>query len=299
MGLHIRVAAINGLAGSLIQDVGRVLVGAEEPFGPLEKVGGTLLPALLASIVGQDSGAVEVYTTGVGVRVLGDFGAVVGSVGAIVDMPVVVVDEADIPGPVPDLLGPLEMGLVAGGASEAGRDLEEPSIANRVLVVHAVGVVGVDLPSEAAAAVSSVPAALEGVEDVLANLEPRGERLLGLGKVSLGGGEGGRAPKVEIIIAFLALVLRGHIVVVRTQIGGGQKSLDNDIVVAGVLGVVVVVEQSSPKGTRYPPVVWIFQISNLLEFDQLEFQSTRQSIYCKKRKVVELRTLGSPVVLPL
>jgi hypothetical protein len=77
----------------------------------------------------QDRGSVKEYSDVVGPLVVVDLGAVekfVRSVKNIVD----VIDQADASSPVPDLVGPVQVGIVASVASESSRDLEEATVGN-------------------------------------------------------------------------------------------------------------------------------------------------------------------------
>lgn len=72
------------------------------------------------------------------------------------------------------------------------------------------------------------------------------------------------APEEEIVISFFIGVLGRHIVVVWSEVDLGQKGLEDDVVVGGILGVVVVVEHGTPQSASYPPVVGVFDIANSL-----------------------------------
>ncbi|KAI6759733.1 hypothetical protein HG530_010413 [Fusarium avenaceum] len=111
--------------------------------------------------------------------------------GPVVDTIALVVDQLDLPRPVPDLVGPVKIFLLARDAGETGGELEETAVADRVLVSHAMEIGFQDLPVETTTTSLCVPATDKLVEDVDADVEPRREALVGLREVSLSGGEDG------------------------------------------------------------------------------------------------------------
>lgn len=136
-----------------------------------------------------------------------DLRAVDRLVGAVEDV-VEVVDQPDCSGPVVDFIDPVNVSLVAGHAGEAGPQLEEAAIRDRVLV-HIAGVFGVDLPFEAAAAGASHPAGDVVVEDVGADGDPVGVRGWGSGKAILSGGHGCQGPEGLIVVALWTVRIFG------------------------------------------------------------------------------------------
>ncbi|KAJ0166046.1 hypothetical protein CTA2_8961 [Colletotrichum tanaceti] len=262
--LHVRVACVDRLAGGLVHDVCAVLGGREKArTRRLQHLPGALPPDLLPRVVGHDGGAVEVDAGRVGEGQVVRLAAVVAGVGAVVHLEVFV-DEAHVDGPVPDVVGPCDVGGVARGGGQPGAELEEAAVADRVLVVEAVGVALVDLPQETAAAVRRVPARGERVEGVAAHGEPGGDAGVGLGEVSLGGGHDGEAPEAEVVVALLGRVLRRHVVEVRACVDAGGEGLRDHIVVCRVAGVVEVIQHDAPEGAGLPPVVWLRQVTDHL-----------------------------------
>ncbi len=202
--------------------------------------------------VEHDGAAVE-QDGGVGRELNGvDVRAVVADVAAIVDV-VVLVDVADTLHPVPRLVDPLGVGVVAGVAGQAGGDVEEDAVGNGVfVVVAAVG--ALDLPAHAAVAVGHLPAGHLGVEDGLGEGEPLG--LVGgrVREVDLGGEQGGHAPEALVVVA-----QRGGPVARHVGVDGGLGLEDHGprglSVVRVVARVVPVVDEGSPHGAGLPPVV--------------------------------------------
>lgn len=171
------------------------------------------------------------------------------------------VNQIHVPGPLPDLISPLLVGIVVGGASQTSGKLEEAAVADGVLVVEAVGVAFENLPEDAAATMGSIPAGFEPLEDVLAYIEPRRKLLSGLGEVVFGGGHDSVAPEEEVIVSFFISVFGRQIVVFGAEIDLGKQGIENDVVVAGVLGDMVVVDHHAPEGTGHPPVVWAVDVA--------------------------------------
>ncbi len=172
------------------------------------------------------------------------------------------IDQVLVPRPVPNLLRPLNVLVVVGGAGKTGSELEEAAVADAVFVVEAVGVAFENLPKDAAIAMVGVPLGLEPFEDVLADVKPRGEFLVGLREVVLGSRKDSISPEEEIIVAFLVGVLRRQVVVVGAEIDLGEERIEDDVVVAGVLGDMIIVNHHAPESTSHPPVVRTVDISN-------------------------------------
>lgn len=126
-------------------------------------------------------------------------GAVDGVVCAVVEE-ITRANEANVGRPVPRLCRPLGVGGIAGIPGEACGQIEEAALRDGVLV-RVTGVEGKDLPSQATAAGSVVPAAGLQVEDGLGEGEPL--RLVGgrVWKVVFGGRHGGECPKGLVVIA--------------------------------------------------------------------------------------------------
>ena len=265
MGGHVGVASVALFAGSFVQNIGGVGKGGEEPAGAIEEVVGPLGPNGLGGVVCEDSGTVEVDTASVSEGSLVDDTAVLVGAGAVVDVIALGVDESYSSGPIPDLLRPVEVGVIACGAGHASGDLEEASVTNGVLVIQAVRVRCQNLPPKPSVTSRGIPAACQLVEDVGANLEPGRDGLVGLGEVALASRDGGRSPKEEVVVALLPVVLLGHVVEIGTKVGGVSHCLDEGIVVACVSGIMVVVKHGAPHGSSDPPVVGILKIADILQ----------------------------------
>ena len=242
---HVSVAVETRLglfASAFVHDA----IVHKEPAGTVEELGGAISPLSLTSIVVEDSGTVEHDAAEVGKGCVVNVGARVANANAIVDAVSVVVNQVVLPHPVPSPVGPIKVRLLASDAIETGRELEEAAIADGVLVCLTIGIAFENLPIDTAITVFGEPAACKLIKDIDANIEPRGQVAVGLGKVALSGGQDVVAPEEEIVISFFISMLRGHIVVVWSEIDLGEKGLEDDIVVGGVLGVVIVVEHGAP-----------------------------------------------------
>lgn len=194
----------------------------------------------------HDGTPVEEDADVVGPLVVVNLLALQGVVCAVVDGPGVAVDKVDAAAPEEDLGGPLLVGGVAGGAEEAGGELEEEGVGDGGFVVESVGGRG-DLPFKAPGARGGVPAGDHLAVDVLRDGEPRG----GCGgEVIFCGGHGGEGPPALVVIA---ISQRAKEVCTRPSVcleGGGDQR-----VVGGVTGVMPVVEEAPQSAARFPPVV--------------------------------------------
>lgn len=123
-------------------------------------------------MVGHDGSAVDEDAAEVGKGRVVDVGAAVANADTVVDAIVAVVNEFVFPSPVPNAVGPVDIRLLAGDATEAGGELKEAAVADGVFIVLAIGVARENLPKDAAVAVFSEPAVGEGFKDVFGNLEP-------------------------------------------------------------------------------------------------------------------------------
>lgn len=159
-GLHVRVANVDMLAGVLVHDVGGVLdiaEGGEVVLRAVEEFLGAIDPFILVGAgadVSHHGGAVRVnaLAVGEGYRRGGvDVGAVLSGAGTVEDL-VVLVNHTSSLGPIPHLVCPVDVGLVAGNASQTCRELEKSAVADRVLVIKTVGVRFKDLPPKATVA---------------------------------------------------------------------------------------------------------------------------------------------------
>lgn len=263
-GAHVGIALearIDGFASAFVHDILAIAIAVEEPASSVEKLLGTVGPFRLASVIGQDGSAVQVDATKIGIGGSVGLLALVADVDAVIDAVKVMIDQVLVPRPVPNLLRPLNVLVVVGGAGKAGSELEEAAVADAILVVEAVGVAFEDLPKDAAIAMVGVPLGLEPLEDVFTYVKPRGKVLVGLREVVLGSRQNGIAPEEEIIIAFLVGVLRRQVVVFGAEIDLGEECIEDDVVVAGVLGDMIVVNHHAPESTSHPPVVRTVDIS--------------------------------------
>ncbi len=172
------------------------------------------------------------------------------------------VDQADALGPVPHLLGPLQIRVVTRGPREARRDLEEAAVADRVLVVQPVRVRSEDLPQQAAAARRGVPSRRQRVPQVRPELQPARNVLVRVREVPLGGRHNGEAPECLVVVALLAEVGGEHVVKVGPDLG--QQGPGDGLVVALVARVVRVVQHATHEGTGLPPIVRLREINELL-----------------------------------
>lgn len=97
-------------------------------------------------VVLQDSASVEEHSDIVGPLVMIEAGAANGLVGSVEDV-VEVVYQSNSCSPIPDSLGPFNVGLVASISSKAGGKLKESAVGDGVFV-EVTGVIRVELPLE-------------------------------------------------------------------------------------------------------------------------------------------------------
>lgn len=123
-------------------------------------------------------------------------------VSRIGDIPVLGLQQRSGSRPVPNLVGPVGVGLVLGESRQASGQLEQAPVRDGVL--HGVaGLIGPDLPANAAVACFRVPAADLHVEDSSGQRGPRGLPV-DLGEAGLGRGDGGQAPEHLIVVSLQA-----------------------------------------------------------------------------------------------
>ena len=167
-------------------------MGSGRPDGRGGAVGGD---------VSHYGGAEEHRCDVVGPLVADDAGAVPGVVGAVVDVVVGAVYQADPGHPVIGLLGPVAVRAVSCVSSQARGELEEGAVGDAGFVVES-GVLGVELPLEAAVAGGCVPARTgHVVEDVLGERDVGDVGGRGEGEGALCGRHGSEAPKELIVVA--------------------------------------------------------------------------------------------------
>lgn len=83
----------------------------------------------------------------------------------------------------------------------------------------------------------------------------------GLREVTLGSGEDSETPEGLVVVSFLALMGRGHVVELRA--GLGENSSCNFLVISMVASVMGVVEHATHHGTTLPPVIGRIEIDKL------------------------------------
>lgn len=161
-----------------------------------------------------------------------DRSAVECIVRAIVEM-IRVVHQPNLAYPVPDLLSPLSVRLVARISSKTCGNVEEAAVGNGVLVVVAA-VEGEDLPPQTAAASGRVPSRYIVVEHGLRERQPLGLVCGGVREVEFCGRHGSHCPEALIVISFRLGLVRWHIVLVGADLP--QHSLRRDGIVLIVAG---------------------------------------------------------------
>ena len=142
-----------------------------------------------------------------------EIGAVVWLMGAVNEHPVLG-DVSNTVGPVPGLLRPLSVCLIARVDSQSSTEVEEAAIGNGVLVVKAI-VQAEDLPVQATIAVLHVPTRHLRVYHALGESQPAGLTLRGILKVALRSNHGREAPESLVIIA------QAHGLIVWHEVLGG------------------------------------------------------------------------------
>lgn len=156
-GRLVVVAGDDGLAGDFDHDGAAAVLGGEEDFGAVEDAADARAPE--SGAVGEVVHVGGPHEEGAGVVGPLDGGwvrAVAVRFGAVVDGPCGRHELRGCP-PVPRLLGPVGVRLVAGVAGQSGCELEEATVGDAVLVIVSV-VEGEDLPSESTVAGGVVPA---------------------------------------------------------------------------------------------------------------------------------------------
>lgn len=182
----------------------------------------------------------------------GQGGTVVGIFGTIIDdKRGGRAEEANVPHPVVDSVGGVQVNLLFSVSVQTGGDVEKTSVGDGVLIV-VTGVPGENLPSQTASTRGGVPTVVHGVEDSLDQIKPR---LVSVGKVSLDGLHDSHTPHTLIIITLRHTLVGRHVVVVGTSLlvhGIEEKVGECGIV---LLTEVPVVNPASEHLTGVPPVV--------------------------------------------
>lgn len=131
-------------------------------------------------------------------------------VGRVGDVPRLVIHERRANGPVPDLVGPVEVLRIFRIAIQPRRQLEQAAVGYRVL--HRVtGLVRVYLPSKTTSTARRVPALDLRVVYALREGEPAEARRV-IRVAQLCGGHGGGAPEHLVVVAEESAVVPGHVV---------------------------------------------------------------------------------------
>ena len=162
---------------------------------------------------------------------------------------------ADIPNahqPIPRLGRPLRVRLVAGVGEQSRAEVDEAGIGGGVLV-PVTQVEGENLPPESAVAVLVVPPDLLAIPHPLRQRQPLRLARRGVGELVLRRRHGAHAPKRLIVVSLLLRHVGRHVVVVRADLE--HHPFHDEVVVAVVAGVVVVVHQCAEHRPCFPPVV--------------------------------------------
>ena len=256
--LLVNVAIYTWLAGNLQHDL--VLeedsctlcpdaVHAGLPFAGACSAAG----AVGARCVPHDSRGVQHHACAVRPLHMIQLGAVLRVVCSVEDL-VVRTQQANTGHPVPSLVDPVGVGLIAGVGVQASGKVKKSSIGRRVLVVVTV-VEGENLPSQSSTASRRVPSNSLGVEDGGSDRDPSGSPRRRVGILVLGRGHDSKSPENLVVISFGLSLVRGHVVVSVRELE--DEGLGGDVVVLVVAGVVPVVDESTEHAAGFPPVVWV------------------------------------------
>lgn len=139
-------------------------------------------------------------------------GAVCLHVGGIGNGPVGLLQQRGGRTPIPNFLGPVEISLIAGIASQTSGQLEETTVGDGVLD-HVSALVGPNLPAQTTSAGGRIPSRNLSIKYTLGQRYPGGIAFA-LREVEFGGGDGGQAPKDLIIVSEVVALVVGEVIVV-------------------------------------------------------------------------------------
>lgn len=215
-GSLIVVALHGGLARRLVHDVG---VLHEEDLGSAPNVLGTVEPNSVVGVVIHERSSREKQTTVVSPLQRRDNSAGALNGGTVIDGPIVAsrLDESNLLRPVPNLDGPVSVGLVMRVSGQTGCDIEQTTICDGVLIVVTV-VPCKDLPSQTTAAVVHIPPRRHGIKDGLSKVEPLGLVICWVCKVLFRSSHHCNTPKSLIIITFRSSLVCRHVIPVSANL---------------------------------------------------------------------------------
>lgn len=241
------------LACLFIHDVRGIVIWGEEGRGCIQQALSAFCPECGAiGIVVEDCCSVHVNSKTVRPLDAIDLATVFQVIGAIVDV-VTAVDETNCRAPIPCFGSPIEVCRIACESSKASRELEECTIGNGVFVVVSI-VKSEYLPFEAPSAAGKVPPCSLSIPEINGQLEPAWCARRWSSETTFSSRHGGKPPEALIIVPFVFLVCRHHIVILRPNLAYERPICV--IIIRRVIRVVVIVEHSSPHSSCFPPIVW-------------------------------------------
>lgn len=209
--------------------------------------------AVGARCVPHDSRSIQHHASAVRPLHMVQLSTVLGVVCSVEDL-VVRAQETNSGHPVPSLVNPVGVGLVAGVGVQTSGEVEESSVGRRVLVVVPI-VEGENLPSQSSSTGRGVPSNSLRIEDGGSDRDPGRSSGRRVGILVLGRGHDSKSPEDLIIVSFRLGLVRRHVVVSVGELE--DEGLGGDVVVLVVAGVVPVVDESTEHAAGFPPVVWV------------------------------------------
>lgn len=164
-------------------------------------------------------------------------------------------EESDISGPLPRLIRPVSICLVAGVLRQSRSNIKETAVRNCVLVTKPF-VPGEYLPSKPAIARRGIPSHRLRIENGLRQRKPL--RLIGgwIREIPFCSRHCCHTPKRLIVVSFRHCLILGHEVCVGASLP--QQRLSGHVVPCAVAGVCPVVDQSAEHCACFPPKVGIW-----------------------------------------
>ncbi len=258
-GPLVIIACAYLLTSYFIHDVRGVIIWGKKCGGCVKEALSAFCPECRAiGIVVEDRSTVHVNSEAIRPLHAIDLAAVLQIIRAIIDI-VIAIDEADCRTPIPGFDSPVEVCRIACKASKAGGQLEECTIGYRVFVVVPV-VKSEYLPFEPPTAACKIPSRSLSIPEIDRQLKPAWGAGRRRRKTAFSSRHGGKPPEALVIVPFVFLMCRHHIVIIRSHLT--HERLIGLVVIRGIIRKVVVVEHGSPHSTCLPPVVWGREDSN-------------------------------------
>ena len=126
-------------------------------------------------------------------------------------------DQVDFHHPVPHLLNPVKVRLIAGVCSQSSTNIDEAAVRDAVLVIVAL-VEGEDLPAQATAARLRIPPNGLAIKHCLRERQPLRLFVAWVLKLELGGAHRCHAPEGLVIVAEILGAVGRLVVVIRSNL---------------------------------------------------------------------------------